>query len=98
MYLARGSSTRKTNKFSEYDMREILMHALSKIQLKKLDGNGWDILENSYEETTDKLEAFEPGLKEQLREAKRVDELENIHGKTTQLQTYSQTRTEGELW
>ena len=69
-------------------MREILMHALSKIQMKKLDGNGWDILENSYDETNDKIEAFEPGLKEQLREAKRVDELENIQGKTMQLQTY----------
>ena len=90
------NSTWKTTKFSEYDMREILMHALSKIQLKKLNGNGWDILENNYEETIDKLEAFKPGIKEQLREAKRVDKLENIQGKTMQLQTYLQTQREGE--
>ena len=50
-------------KYKEHDMREILDYALPRTYSEKLFNIDWDIYENPYKKTIDKLVAFEPEIK-----------------------------------
>ena len=64
-------------KFGEHDLQEILDHALPRTYGAKLENINWDIYDNPYKKTIDKLVAFEPEIKAKRAKEKKDKELED---------------------
>ena len=67
--------------FTEIDMREILDFALPNSYQKKLFGIDWNIYEEQFMKTIDKLQAIEPEFKAEAAKAKSDKELaDKVYG------------------
>ena len=64
-------------KYGEYEMREVLDYALPRTHIDKLVNIDWNIYENPYKKTIDKLVAFEPEIQADRAKEKESRELKD---------------------
>ena len=64
-------------KYGEYEMREVLDYALPRTHIDKLVNIDWNIYENTYKKTVDKLVTIKPEIKAETAKAKADKDLKD---------------------